>query len=114
MPRGGPRPGTGGARPGAGRPRKEPKPTVDAARDIRAAAKSARLTPLDYMLGVLNDEGADPARRDRMAQAAAPYVHQKASDIAQGKKEQAAEAAKTAGQGSDWGDDLAFVHAPPN
>lgn len=29
-----------------------------------------------------------------------------------GKKEAAAEAALTAGQGSDWGEDLAFVHKP--
>ncbi len=102
MPRGGARPGTGGARLGAGRPKKEPKPTVEAARDIRAAAKVCRLTPLEYMLGVLNDEGAETERRDRMAQAAAPYVHAKAEAAEGGKKQQRDRAAETAERGTSW------------
>lgn len=102
MPRGGARPGTGGARPGAGRPKKAALAVADAPRDIRAAAKACRLSPLDYMLGVLNDENADIERRDRMAQAAAPYVHPKAAAVEGGKKQQRERAAQTAEQGTSW------------
>jgi hypothetical protein len=69
------------------------------------------------MLAVMNDEGADDARRDRMAIAAAPYKHAKPGDVKPGKKEQAAEAARNAGAGSVWGDDLAPpppISARPN
>lgn len=101
----------GGPRPGAG-PAKRPEPSkvpAKVASDIRAAAKSARLTPLEYMLGVLNDETADEARRDRMAQAAAPYVHARPLPAGEGgKKGEAQAAAATAGAGSDWGDDLTY------
>ena len=64
------------------------------------------MTPLEYMLIVMRDADADPMRRDRMAVAAAPYAHPKADAIVAGKKAEAAEAAKTAGHGSAWGDDL--------
>ncbi len=47
--------------------------------------------PLDYMLAVMRDNSVDVARRDRMAVAAAPYLHAKPSETgALGKKEQAA------------------------
>ena len=110
---GGYRPGTGGPRPGTGRKPVEKATKVPA--DIRAAARKCRLTPLEYMLAVLNDEDASQERRDRMAQAAAPYVHARpapAASDAPGKKEIRAEAAKTAGAGSEWGEDLAFRAAP--
>lgn len=68
------------------------------------------MTPLEYMLHVMRDEEADPARRDRMAQAAAPFVHAKPGDAPKGKKEEAAQAAKTAGEGTGWGDDLRTVN----
>ena len=42
---------------------------------------------------------------DRMAIAAAPFCHVRAGDMP-GKKARAAEAAETAGEGTDWGDDL--------
>lgn len=32
-------------------------------------------TPKDYMLRVMRDEEAEPARRDAMAKAAAPFCH---------------------------------------
>ncbi|OWJ71386.1 hypothetical protein CDV50_10290 [Haematobacter massiliensis] len=54
------------------------------------------MTPLEYMLGVMNDGDADDARRDRMAMAAAPFVHARASDVAPGKKEQRKETAQQA------------------
>jgi hypothetical protein len=34
-------------------------------------------TPLDYMLSVIRDPKASTSRRDRMALAAAPYLHSK-------------------------------------
>jgi len=55
------------------------------------------MSPLEYMLSVMNDAGADPSRRDRMAQAAAPFVHARAGEA--GKKEAAAENAKKVAQG---------------
>jgi hypothetical protein len=70
--------------------------------DIRAAAKACNLSPLDYMLAVMNDPTADDTRRDRMAQAAAPYVHPKAADAAPGKKEQREMVARQAERGTEW------------
>jgi hypothetical protein len=37
--------------------------------------EESRLSPLDYMLGVLCDETSTPERRADMAKAVAPYVH---------------------------------------
>ena len=58
------------------------------------------------MLAVMNDEQAPGERRDRMAIAAAPFVHPRADAKLAGKKDQAAAAAETAGEGTSWGDDL--------
>ena len=85
----------GGYRPGGGRPRKGAANAKDS-----AAIKKARkgdLTPLDYMLQVMNDPDADETRRDRMAQAAAPYVHAKPGETKPGKKEVALETAQVVG-----------------
>ena len=92
----------GGPRPGSGRPKKEAKLNIEVPGDIRAAAKTCRLSPLEYMLGVLNDEAAAPERRDRMAQAAAPFVHAKAEAADGGKKQQRERAAETAERGTSW------------
>jgi len=64
----------GGKRPGAGR-----KPGVPnkATLERQARVASTGITPLDYMLKVMRNPKADPARRDDMAKAAAPYVHPK-------------------------------------
>jgi len=59
---------TGGRRPGS-----RNKATI--ARE--SAIAGSGFSPLDYMLAVMRDETADSARRDRMAQAAAPFVHPK-------------------------------------
>ena len=48
---------------------------------------------LAYMLRVMNDPGTEPERRDRMAIAAAPFMHPRATDVAKGKKELEAESA---------------------
>ena len=87
----------GGARPGAGRPKKG---VHLPAKMILTEAMLAGMSPLEYMLAVMRDPGADEARRDRMAQAAAPYVHARAE--AAGKKQQAEEFAATAERGTDW------------
>jgi hypothetical protein len=116
----------GGYRPGAGRPRKDKSSNVG--RKERKAAPRVVLVPpdgyrqlpegmerpLNYMLRVMNDPEVEPARRDKMAIAAAPFCHQRVADNRVGKKETEAEAAKTAGAGSDWGDDLEFDGGRPN
>jgi phage terminase small subunit len=61
-----------------------------------------RLSPLEYMLAVMNDPDADDARRDRMAIAAAPFVHARAADAKLGKKEETEQAALTAERGTKW------------
>jgi len=72
------------------------------------------VSPLDYMLAVMNDDDADDSRRDRMAIAAAPFVHAKPADTVAGKKQQAQDAADSAGAGTEWGNDLAAPNAPLN
>lgn len=64
--------GHGGARPGAGRP--AGAPNTESAR-IRDEIAYAGLTPLEFMLRIMRDEGADEAKRLDAAKAAAPYVH---------------------------------------
>lgn len=77
----------GGYRPGAGRPKGSSKETAKAdAPTIKREAKKAGLSPLDYMLQVMNDAEADDARRDRMAIAAAPFVHVKPAEVQGGVK----------------------------
>lgn len=93
----------GGARPGAGRPKgvkKEDPKAIPV--DIRKAARAAKLTPLEYMLAVMNDERAEESRRDRMAQAAAPYVHPKAEAKKPSAAEEREEHARTADAGTSW------------
>jgi hypothetical protein len=71
----------GGYRPNAGRPRKAlGEPQVDSGLSI-----------------------ADPLRRDRMAIAAAPYLHPKAGEQT-GKKAEREARAKTAQNGTEWED----------
>jgi hypothetical protein len=98
----------GGYRPGSGRPHKEPAPKVKPA--SRAALPAgdegepgAALNPLEYMLGVMNSDAATPARRDRMAMAAAPFVHPRAVPAAGGQKvERQAVAEDAANSGSKY------------
>jgi hypothetical protein len=56
------------------------------------------LTPLDYMLKVMNDPNEDNELRARMATAAAPYCHARKGEGA-GKKEEKSDRAKSAGAG---------------
>lgn len=88
----------GGYRPGAGRPRKAEKRSDEQAKESPAPVLPTEArTPLEFMLAVMNDPAQSDSRRDRMAIAAAPFVHQKAGE--QGKKEERAEAAKKASTG---------------
>jgi phage terminase small subunit len=100
----------GGYRPGSGRKKELAKPappaaevaaTVEApADDVPATTK----TPLQYMLDVMNDPGADERLRAQMAVAAAPYMHAKKGEG--GKKDEKADKAKAAAGGR-------FKPAPP-
>lgn len=70
-----------GSQPGerrGGRAKGTPnKATAAKAAEIAASG----LTPLDFMLKVMRDEGEDMDRRCDMAKAAGPYVHAKLSSV---------------------------------
>ena len=95
----------GGYRASSGRPPKasstKANPAREAIQDQQAAPATVAeaLDPLAYMLRVMNDVSAKPERRDRMAIAAAPFMHPRATDVAKGKKELQAERAKAAASG---------------
>lgn len=81
----------GGYRPGAGRPTGTTKKQKQKDTENMTSAAAEGKTPLEYMLSVMNDADADEARRDRMAIAAAPFVHSRAVDV--GKKDAKQDAA---------------------
>ena len=64
--------GHGGHRPGAGRPKGSLNKLDSAA---RAWAQESGLLPLEYLLGVMRDDGQPQDIRMDAAKAAAPYVH---------------------------------------
>jgi len=64
--------------------------------DVKDDAATANMTPLDYMLQVMRSSTVEAARRDRMAIAAAPFVHARREGQAPGKRELAGEAASKA------------------
>lgn len=95
----------GGYRPGAGRPKgskvkcQSKKPTKGEIQiDIVTDAEAENLEPLAYMLKVMNDTEAENERRDRMAIAAAAFVHSRPTE-GKGKKQDKEERAKAAGGG---------------
>lgn len=105
--RGGYRPGSGPVKGTKYKPRKSKtegektvklpkKPKVP--KDIQVEAKKERKDPLTYMLDVMNDTGAEDERRDRMAIAAAPFVHSRKAE-GKGKKEEKDDKAKKAASG---------------
>jgi phage terminase small subunit len=126
MPRGGPRPGAGRPKGSGAKGKKssaakaDTKKTKGKAKPGKVATLPpgpspqnevfegevlpAKKTPLEYMLDMMNNPKADPERRDRMAVAAAPYVHGKVGE--KGKKDAKREAAASAGGGR-------FASAPP-
>jgi hypothetical protein len=62
----------GGARRGAGRP---PGSINKRNAEVIAATLADGLTPLEYMLGLMRDTGADEASRRWAAERAAPFLH---------------------------------------
>src|SRR6202023_4329473 len=79
-----------GSKPGerrGGRKKGTPNKATTAAA-IRAEVAASGEIPLDYMLRVMRDETAEPARRDAMAKAAAPYVHPSLASVRHGGDEQ--------------------------
>lgn len=70
----------------------EEAPTAEA--DESAALAAAN--PLEYMLAVMRNPGVEAARRDRMAIAAAPFMHARREGQAPGKRELGAAAAEKA------------------
>ena len=68
----------GGARPGAGRKRGGVNRTTQEAIE---QAKEGGQMPLDFLLGIMRDVGADEAKRIDCAKAAAPYLHHKLNTI---------------------------------
>lgn len=109
MPRGGWRPGAG-RKPKGARPAQPPQvpaaPAAVPAGQVAAEPLPAppvtapgQQTPLEYMLDVMNDPTADPHRRDRMAVAAAQYMHRRSAEDTVGKREQAQAAAEEAARG---------------
>ena len=91
----------GGYRPGAGRPpgSKKPKPIAAPVAAVVPQTEPAgpKKNPLEYMLSVMNDPTVSDERRDRLAIAAAPFVHARAGT--EGKKEERAARAKAVGAG---------------
>lgn len=102
MARGGYRPGSGPAKgtkyKKKGETRKKAVKKDEIPDDIREEAALLNKTPLQHMLDVMNDHSATPERRDRMAVAAAPFVHPRKGEGA-GKKDEKADRAKQAGAG---------------
>ena len=94
----------GGYRPGSGRKKKlkinggAKKPNNDSiSGDSKKKAKHENLTPLEYMLRVMNDPNEDVDRRDHMAIAAAPYCHARGGE--KGKKDDQKDKARAASNG---------------
>ena len=89
----------GGARPGAGRKPKavQALPELAIRRDEPITLGTITgTTPLEFLLGVMNDYAADPRIRLQAASIAAAYVHAKPVAASATKKVDAAEAAKKA------------------
>lgn len=122
----------GGYKPGGGRP-KGSRTIVEEAGEAKPKAPSKaerppkdpvlmpwphdadrQVTPLEYMLHVINDPTSSVDRRDRIAMAAAPFVHERVADTIVGKKQKLQAEATKAGEGSDWGDDLRSEEIRPN
>lgn len=69
--------GHGGARAGGGRPKGAKSVVTEEA--IKRAGEGE--TPLEYMLRVMRDKQQPDDRRDKMAVAAASYVHARAVEV---------------------------------
>lgn len=68
----------GGTRPGAGRKAGTPN---KASVERQKAVEESGLTPLEYMLSVLRNEGETMENRCWAAEKAAPYVHPRLANV---------------------------------
>ena len=79
----------GGRRPGAGRPKGSVERFTSG--NLKHFRERYPLQPLDHMMDIINappgTKGVTNARRDRMAMAAAPYLHQRLSALEPEKEE---------------------------
>lgn len=67
--------GHGGKRAGSGRKKGSVSEATRKRTEMAEAALTGGITPLEYMLGILRDEFADPKDRFAAAKECAPYVH---------------------------------------
>ena len=101
----------GGYRPGAGRPKKINKESLPPEVKVTDGLVTVidqqpeNLTPLEYMLRVMNDPKESDARRSWAAQSAAPYCHSRKGEG--NKKEDKIDRAKAAGSSGK------FAASPP-
>jgi hypothetical protein len=72
----------GGARTGAGRKKGQASAQTKRRKAVAAQALAAGLSPLDYMLSIMRDEGMPIKLRYLAAVDAAPYVHPKLTAVA--------------------------------
>ena len=70
--------GHGGARPGAGRKKNGSNRVTE---EAIAKAEAGGEMPLDFLLRIMRDGGADEAKRIDCAKAAAQYVHPKLTSV---------------------------------
>lgn len=71
--------GHGGKRTGAGKPRGAKRRITEEA--IERIAATGDETPLEYMLRIMRNDGEANDRRDKMAIAAASYMHPRAVEV---------------------------------
>jgi hypothetical protein len=69
----------GGSRPNAGRKSKSRELLIERSRNVAAQAS---ITPLEYLLQIVQDTAAPDNRRFAAAVAAAPYVHPRLAAVA--------------------------------
>lgn len=70
--------GRGGARTGAGRKKGSPNKRTQA---LQQAVEASGVTPLEFLLSVMRDEGKELGTRLDAAKAAAQYVHAKLQPV---------------------------------
>jgi hypothetical protein len=99
MPRGGLRAGAGRP-PGTGKKLSLAPPALPQAPNYRRFANEA-LTGIDWLVGVVNDDNAEPVRRDRAA-AILVSIEYRSGRVTIGKKALAQDAARAAGWGTPW------------
>lgn len=68
----------GGARPNAGR---KAGAATKKTKEIADQAALNGITPLEFMLQIMRDEGAEQRDRMAMAMGAAPYIHARLSSV---------------------------------